>query len=262
MRVVILENAEQVSRRAADIIVQTVNDSPTAVLGLATGGTPLGTYKELVSRFSAGDVSFAEVTTFNLDEYVGLPQSHPQSYHSFMHSHLFQLADFKPENGHLPNGEAADLTEECEQYELLIDDHVGIDLQLLGIGSDGHIGFNEPGSSLASRTRVKALTEQTRKDNARFFDSADEVPQVAITMGVGTIMDAEHILILATGASKASAVKAFIEGPVTAQVPASILQMHPQVTVLLDEGAADWLVRKEYYRQVESIQVKLESGSL
>ncbi len=260
MRVIILKDAAEVSRRAADIFVQTLQQQPSSVLGLATGGTPLGTYQELVKRFQGGEVSFSETTTFNLDEYVGLPRDHSQSYYTFMHEQLFRHADFQLDRCHLPNGEGDDLAAECERYEQLIDDAGGIDLQLLGIGSDGHIAFNEPGSSLASRTRLKALTEQTRRDNARFFESADEVPRLAITMGVGTILEAGQILILATGANKAAATQAFIEGPITAQVPASALQLHPCVTALLDEAAAASLSRLDYYRYVESIQAKLDAG--
>lgn len=258
MRIIILPDAPSVSRRAADIFCHLVQDLPDAVLGLATGGTPLGTYNELVQRNRAGDVSFAEVTTFNLDEYVGIPRSHSQSYHSFMHQNFFSHIDINLSNCHLPDGEAEDLMTECHRYEKMIDDAGGIDLQILGIGSDGHIAFNEPGSSLASRTRVKALTQQTRSDNSRFFNSLDEVPRVAITMGVGTILEADHILLLATGSSKAQAVRDFVEGPVTAMVPASALQLHPQVTVLLDETAASKLERRDYYNHVEAIQRELE----
>lgn len=259
MRVVILEDSLQVSQRAAEIICRTVNQHPSAVLGLATGGTPLGTYRELVDRYTRGEVSFANTTTFNLDEYVGLKRSHLQSYHTFMQTHLFGLADFCVERCHLPSGDCDDLAAECERYEQAIDEAGGIDLQLLGIGTDGHIAFNEPGSSLASRTRIKALAARTRQDNARYFGSVDEVPPMAITMGIGTILDAEHVLLLATGANKAAAVRAFVEGPITAQVPASALQMHPHVTVLLDPPAAEWLVRKDYYQHVEAAQVELES---
>ncbi len=262
MRVVILEDSEEVSSRAAEIICSTVAAHPSTVLGLATGGTPLGTYRELVARFKHGDVSFANVTTFNLDEYVGLHRSHLQSYHTFMQTHLFSLADFCGERCHLPSGDVADLNAECERYEQLIDEAGGVDLQLLGIGTDGHIAFNEPGSSLSSRTRIKALAARTRQDNAKYFGSVDEVPRMAITMGVGTILDADHVLLLATGSSKAAAVRAFIEGPITAQVPASALQMHPHVTVLLDPAAAEWLVRKDYYQHVEAIQRELEVGNV
>ncbi|MEZ6134336.1 MAG: glucosamine-6-phosphate deaminase [Pirellulaceae bacterium] len=257
MRVVLLETPQQVSERAADLFCEQMRNKPTTVLGLATGSTPLGTYQELVRRHRSGEVSFSQATTFNLDEYLGLSAEHPQSYHTFMKEHLFSQADFDSSRCFIPDGQCDDWRVECARYERLIQQQGGIDIQLLGIGTDGHIAFNEPGSSLASRTRIKALTKQTRADNSRFFDSPDDVPRVAITMGIGTILEAEHIVLLATGASKASAVRAFIEGPVTAQVPASALQLHPRVTVLLDRQAADWLVRKDYYAHVESIQVEM-----
>lgn len=259
MRIVILEDAATVSVRAADLICETLDDKPNAVLGLATGGTPLATYHELVTRFEANQISFADVTSFNLDEYVGIASDHPQSYHAFMHQNLFSRTDFSAQHCYLPNGCSDNHEIACDAFEQLIDEAGGIDLQLLGIGTDGHIAFNEPGSSLASRTRLKALTEQTRQDNARFFESLSDVPTLAITMGIGTILDAEKIMLLATGEGKASAVRAFVEGPVTSQVPASALQMHPNVTVLLDEKAASWLVRSDYYRHVESVQRELET---
>ncbi len=260
MRVVILDSEKHVSQRAADIICELMLRRPRTVLGLATGGTPLGTYRELVARSNAGRVDFSQCTTFNLDEYVGLPPGHEQSYCTFMHQHLFDPAGFNTANCFLPDGMSEDFQTACENYEQQISSAGGIDLQLLGIGTDGHIAFNEPGSSLASRTRIKALAEQTRTDNARFFSSLEEVPRLAITMGIGTIMEAGQILLLATGSSKASVVRSFIEGPLTAQVPASILQMHPKVTVVLDEAAAAWLVRKEYYQQVEKVQIEIETG--
>lgn len=259
MRVVILEDTEAVSQRAADIFCQTLRDKPASVLGLATGGTPLATYKELVQRCQAGQVSFSKATSFNLDEYVGLPEDHPQSYRRFMDENLFSKTDFASGATYLPDGSTDDYAAASRQYEAKIASAGGIDLQLLGIGSDGHIAFNEPGSSLASRTRIKALTKQTRSDNARFFDSIDQVPRLSITVGIGTILDAKRIVLLATGASKASAVRAFIEGPLTAQLPASALQMHPDVTAILDEPAAAWLARADYYRQVEQVQRELES---
>lgn len=261
MRVVILDNKEQVSQRAADLLCDVVGRSSAPVLGLATGGTPLGTYQELVARKQAGTVDFAHCTTFNLDEYVGISKEHEQSYRSFMHSNLFEPAGFTVAQCNLPNGEAEDLAEACHAYESAIERAGGIDIQVLGIGTDGHIAFNEPGSSLASRTRVKGLTEQTRRDNARFFDSLDEVPRLAITMGIGTILDAKEIVLLATGDGKAAAVRAFIEGPISAQVPASALQLHPRVTILLDKEAAGWLVRKSYYEHVEALQVELEQNT-
>ena len=259
MRVVILPDAESVSLRAADIVCKIISLFPDATLGLATGSTPMGTYQELIRRYQAGRISFAEVKTFNLDEYVGIPQQHGQSYWTYMHNHLFQHIDIDPQNCHVPCGDCDDLWEECSKYEDLIEQAEGIDLQLLGIGSDGHIGFNEPGSSLASFTRVKALTERTRRDNARFFgDDINQVPRTAITMGVGTILEAHHIVILATGDKKAAAARDFIEGPISSMVPASILQNHPKVTALLDEAAASLLQRADYYKDVELIQAELE----
>lgn len=260
MRIVILENQDAVHQRAADLFCTLLDQRPDATLGLATGGTPLGTYEELVSRFEEGRVSFAECTTFNLDEYLGLPAGHPESYLRFMEHNLFSRANFDSSYCHLPDPHIEDPAEACRLYEQMIDDAGGIDLQLLGIGSDGHIAFNEPGSSLASRTRVKALTQQTREDNARFFDSIDDVPTLAITMGIGTIMEANSILLLAIGSGKAEAVEAFVEGPLTAQVPASALQMHPTVTVLLDPAAASRLKRRSYYEYVENLQLELEQG--
>lgn len=258
MRVVILKNAEEVSRRAAEIVANVVQKKPTAVLGLATGSTPLATYQRLIELNQAGQVSFAQVTTFNLDEYVGLAPDHPQSYHHFMHSQLFEHIDVDPARCHVPDGLAQDYRTYGPKYEQAIVEAGGIDLQLLGIGTDGHIAFNEPGSSLASRTRLKALTEQTRIDNSRFFDGLEQVPKLAISMGVGTILEARQILLLATGQSKADAVRSFIEGPVTSQITASALQLHPDVIVILDHAAAQWLQRRDYYDEVEAVQRELE----
>lgn len=262
MRVVILENPQEVSARAADLICQLIATKPHCVLGLATGGTPLGTYQELVSRHRTGRVSFANVSTFNLDEYVGLPVDHEQSYRRFMQRNLFDLADFELSCCHLPDGNALNMTAACLDYEERIAAAGGIDLQLLGIGSDGHIAFNEPGSSLASRTRVKGLTERTRQDNARFFNSLDEVPKLSMTMGVGTILEARQIVLLATGENKSAVAKAFIEGPISAQVPASALQLHPCVQVLIDRSAASELSRADYYLEMESMQRSLEQAQV
>lgn len=254
MRVVILDTPAEVSERAAEMISGLVAGKPDAVLGLATGGTPLATYQALIRLHHQAAVSFSRVTTFNLDEYVGLEPSHPQSYHYFMQQNLFDHIDVDPARCHVPDGLADDYLAYGQQYETLIAAAGGIDLQLLGIGTDGHIAFNEPGSSLASRTRLKALTEQTRQDNARFFDSLEEVPRLAVSMGVGTILEARQILLLATGENKAGAVRAFIEGPVTAQITASALQLHSSTTVLLDQAAASWLERYAYYVEVEAVQ--------
>ena len=263
MRVVILKTADEVSLRAAEIIANEVRRRPKAVLGLATGSTPLATYKRLIECHRAGQLSFAQVTTFNLDEYVDLAPEHPQSYHHFMYDELFRHIDVAPERCHVPDGmlREQDYDDFGAKYERSIQEAGGIDLQLLGIGTDGHIAFNEPGSSLASRTRLKALTEQTRRDNSRFFDALDDVPKLAVTMGVGTILEARRILLLATGANKADAVRAFIEGAVTSQITASALQLHPNVTVVLDEAAAAWLQRRDYYHEVESVQRELELRS-
>jgi glucosamine-6-phosphate deaminase len=238
-------------------VCQLLNRHADAVLGLATGRTPLGLYQELIRRHYAQEVSFAEVTTFNLDEYVGLARQHPQSYFTYIHQNLFHHIDVADSRCHVPVGDCANLPAECLHYEDLIDQSGGIDLQLLGIGTEGHIGFNEPGSSLASRTRVTALAAQTRRDNARYFSSVDEVPRMAITMGIATILEAEHIVLLATGNSKSTAVREFIEGPVTSMMPASALQMHPNVTVILDQDAASQLRLREYFDQLEQVHIEL-----
>jgi glucosamine-6-phosphate deaminase len=195
-------------------------------------------------------LDFSEVTTFNVDEYVGLAPDHPQSYAHFMREHFFSRVNIARWRTHVPDGVARDIPAHCEAYEIAILEAGGIDLQLLGVGSDGHIGFNEPGSSLGSRTRLKTLTEQTIRDNARFFASLDEVPRHVITMGVGTILDARRCLVLAFGQTKAAAVAAMVEGPVTASVPASALQFHPRCTLMTDEAAAAQLKRADYYRWV------------
>ena len=250
MEIVIQPTAEAASIVAAKIIAQLVRRKPDAVLGLATGSTPLATYRELVRMHREDALDFSRVRTFNLDEYVSLPHEHPQSYHAFMDENLFRHINVPRENIRIPNGLAADVPAECAAYEAAIRAAGGIDLQILGIGTDGHIGFNEPSSSLASRTRIKTLTARTRSDNARFFGSAESVPIHVITMGVGTIMDARQVLMLAFGESKAKAIADAVEGPVMAMNPASILQMHPVAKCLIDEPAAAKLSRLEYYRWV------------
>jgi glucosamine-6-phosphate deaminase len=252
MEIVIQPSAEEASIVAARIVAQLVRRKPDAVLGLATGSTPLRMYAELVRMHREEALDFSRVTTFNLDEYVGLAADHPQSYRAFMGEHLFRHLNVPCERIHIPNGLAADVPAECAAYEAAIRAAGGIDLQVLGIGTDGHIGFNEPSSSLASRTRIKTLTARTRSDNARFFGSAEAVPFHVITMGVGTIMDARQVLLLAFGENKARAVAEAVEGPITAMNPASILQMHPVAKCLTDEAAARDLSRLEYYRWVYS----------
>jgi glucosamine-6-phosphate deaminase len=250
MEIVIQPTPEAASLIAAHIIAGLVRAKPGCVLGLATGSTPLLTYRELVRMHREEGLDFSRVTTFNLDEYVGLPVEHPQSYHAFMQENLFRHINVPVGRIHIPNGLAADIPAECAAYEAAIRAAGGIDLQLLGIGSEGHIGFNEKSSSLASRTRIKTLTEQTRRDNARFFGSPDAVPMHVVTMGVGTIMEARQVLLLAFGENKAQAVADAVEGPVSAMNPASILQMHPVAKALLDEPAAARLAHGDYYRWV------------
>lgn len=241
IRVLIVKSYEDVSFEAALRIAEAVKTKPDIVLGFATGSTPLGCYRELIRMYKSEGLSFSRVSTFNLDEYVGLPPDHPQSYHYYMFQNLFNHIDVKRENIHIPNGVANDLEEECRRYEDAIKQAGGIDLQLLGIGRNGHIGFNEPGSPFNSRTRVVKLSEQTRRDNARFFKSIDEVPTHAITMGIATIMEAKRIILLASGSAKAEAVAKAIKGPKTTMVPASALQDHPDCLFILDKEAASLL---------------------
>ncbi|MHC4946132.1 MAG: glucosamine-6-phosphate deaminase [Planctomycetota bacterium] len=250
MEVIIHKNPESASKTAARLLARLVKEKPDAVLGLATGSTPLMVYQELVRMHCDEGLDFSKVTTFNLDEYVGLPPDHSQSYRRFMEENLFHALNVPEGNIHIPDGMAEDIPSVCRAYEEEINNAGGLDLQLLGIGSDGHIAFNEPSSSLASRTRIKTITEQTRRDNARFFDSEEEVPRHVITMGVGTILEARVLVLMAFGRGKALAVADAVEGPVTAMVPASMLQLHPEVKIIVDEEAASLLSRAEYYRWV------------
>ncbi len=262
MRVIVEQDLEGVSRRAAQFVTNLVRRKPRCVLGLATGSTPLGTYAELIRMHREEQLDFSRVVTFNLDEYVGLAGTHPQSYRFFMQQNLFDHINVDPRDTHVPDGRALDFESYCEQYERMIAEEGGIDLQILGIGGDGHIAFNEPGSSLGSRTRLKTLTAETVRDNARFFGSEREVPLLAITMGVGTILESRQCLLLAAGASKAKAIRDTIEGPITAQVTASALQLHRDVIAILDQEAARLLERRDYYREVEQAQAALQSGQL
>jgi len=252
MEVFIFPDAKAMSIVAAKEVAEVLNAKPDAVLGMATGSTPLGLYQELVRMYQRRELDFSHVTTFNLDEYVGLPVTHPQSYHHFMHEHFFRHANIPPQNIHIPSGTTTNYRSFCEWYEQRIRDCGGIDVQILGIGSDGHIAFNEPGSSLSSRTRLKTLAKSTIDDNARFFKDRAEVPIYAITMGVGTILEARKLLLLASGKNKADAVAAAVEGPVTAMITASALQMHPDCQVLLDEEAASQLKMRDYYDWVQA----------
>lgn len=241
MLVIVKENYDQMSAEAAKQVASLVRKKPDCVIGFATGSTPLGLYKELIRMHKNEGLDFSKVTSFNLDEYVAVPPSHDQSYHYFMWENLFKHININPSNVHIPMGMAEDIEAFCDWYEQKIVEHGGIDLQILGIGGNGHIAFNEPGSSLGSRTRIKTLKEKTIKDNARFFSSIDEVPKYAITMGVGTIMEARRLLLLANGKGKADAIKATVEGSVMAKYPATIVQLHRYATVIVDKDAASKL---------------------
>ena len=246
---VVIVPADTIGALAADAVVALLTGKPTAVLGLATGSSPLSVYAELIRRHQAGEVSFARSRGFLLDEYVGLPAEHPQRYRSVIRRELEEHVDFPPGAIAGPDGLADDLPAVCAAYERAIADAGGVDLQLLGVGSDGHVAFNEPGSSLSSRTRIKTLTARTRADNERFFEPPDEVPHHVLTQGLGTILEARHLVLIAQGAGKAAAVHDLVEGPVSASCPASVLQLHPHATVLLDDDAASQLQLADYYRE-------------
>jgi glucosamine-6-phosphate deaminase len=254
MEVVVLPNYEEMSRAAAQIVADVLNAKPNAVLGMATGSTPLGLYQELVRMHREEGLDFAQVTTFNLDEYVGLRPDHPQSYHYFMQENFFKHVNIAPGNIYIPSGTTSNYRSFCDWYERRIQECGGIDMQILGIGSDGHIAFNEPGSSLSSRTRLKTLAKSTIDDNARFFARKEDVPIYAITMGVGTILEARKLVLLASGQNKAAAVAAMIEGPVTSMITASALQLHPDAKVFLDESAAGQLKMREYYDWIKKMK--------
>ena len=247
MEVIICKTKEEASRLAADMIAGLVKKTPKCVLGLATGSTPVEMYKCLAADVKAKKISFKSVKSWNLDEYWGLPGTHDQSYRYFMDKNLFDHIDIVKKNTHVLNGLAKDWKKEVKAYEAAIKKAGGIDLQVLGIGSDGHIAFNEPGSSLASRTRLVSLTPQTIKDNARFFKKAADVPKYALSMGVGTIMESKTIVLLAFGANKAEAVKGAVEGGISQFCTASALQMHKDAWFFCDEAAASKLKLKKYY---------------
>ena len=244
--VVIVGNAQAAGDLVADAIVALIQRKPDAVLGLATGSTPLPVYQSLAARLHGLDLS--RVSGFALDEYVGLPASHPESYRSVITREVVEPLGLDPDRIRVPDGRSDTIESAGADYEHAILAAGGVDLQILGVGTDGHIGFNEPGSSFASLTRVKTLTEQTRRDNARFFDSPDDVPRHCITQGLGTIRRASHLVLLAFGAGKADAIAASVEGPLSAMVPGSAIQLHPHATVVVDEAAASKLTLGEYYR--------------
>ena len=259
MRLIIENTPQQVAQWAANYIIAQIKNkeqhtSSPFVLGLPTGSTPLETYKELIRRHKTGEVSFKNVITFNMDEYVGLPENHPESYHSFMRRNLFDHIDILPENIHILNGNAEDLEAECDHYEEMIKAAGGIDLFIGGIGPDGHIAFNEPGSSLTSRTRQKTLTTDTIIANSRFFDNdVEKVPHYALTVGVGTVMDAREVMILVNGHHKSRALQAAVEGPVTQWWTISALQMHQHGIIVADEAACEELKvgTYRYFKDIE-----------
>ena len=237
MKIYKAKDYKDMSRKAANIISAQVIMKPNCVLGLATGSTPIGTYDQLVEWYNKGDLDFSEVTTVNLDEYKGLPRTNDQSYYYFMHQHLFDRVNIDPERTNVPNGMEPDAEKECGRYEELIRSLGCVDLQLLGLGHNGHIGFNEPGEAFEKETHCVDLTESTIEANKRFFASADDVPKQAYTMGIKTIMQAKKILIVVNGENKADIVERAFFGPVTPEVPASILQLHNDVTLVGDEAA-------------------------
>ena len=263
MLVVLKSSYEELSREAARMVANAVRHNPTIRLGLATGSTTLGVYCELVRLHRDEGLDFSRVLTFNLDEYLGISPEHPHSFHHFMLKNFFSKINIDPRNIHIPDGTiTGDYDAYCATYEDDIQRVGGIDLQILGIGRNGHIGFNEPASSFASRTRLKVLSKATVDDNRKFFASGEAVPRCAITMGIGTILATRRILMLATGAAKATAVANAIEGPLTASVTASALQLHPDATAILDEDAAAQLKQKDYYRDVMEMTALFTPGRL
>ncbi len=236
-----VKDYDEMSKVAYSFVKEVVKNNENAVLGLATGSTPIGLYKEMIKDYENGEVSYKNMTSINLDEYVGLPVEHPESYRSFMNANLFNHVDIVKANTHVPNGLATDVEKACQEYTAFIKANP-IDVQILGIGGNGHIGFNEPGTSFSSTTHLVELKENTRRDNARFFENdINNVPTHAVTMGLQDIMEAKQIILLASGANKAEAVRDMVYGPISADCPASILQSHPNVIVVVDEAAGYYL---------------------
>jgi len=241
MQVIVSKNYEEMSKRAANLIQAQLTWQPKSVLGLATGSTPIGMYKALVDLYRAGNIDFSQVTTFNLDEYIGLGKSDPQSYYHFMQDNLFDHVNLIKDQSFIPDGLALDYGKECDRYEALIKAHGGIDLQILGIGHNGHIGFNEPNVEFEAKTHVVSLDDATIEANKRFFSSADAVPKQAISMGIKTIMKSKKIILMASGASKADIVSQLVKDEISPNVPASVLHLHDQVVILVDQAAASKL---------------------
>lgn len=240
MRFILAQSYTDASERAYDFIRRALFSKPDIILGLATGSTPLGIYKLMIDDYARGNISYKKIKTVNLDEYVGLTPSHPQSYSYFMHKNLFNHIDISPENIRLPDGTSSDLDAECKAYSQYVAANIP-DIQILGIGSNGHIAFNEPGTSFTSSTHIVDLKDSTIQDNSRFFDEKEEVPRKAITMGIKDIMSAKMIIMVATGSSKAEAIYNAIRGPITEECPASILQTHPNTVILADQTASYWV---------------------
>jgi len=236
MNIIVVKDYEEMSEKCAEIFIKQLQEKPVSILGLATGGSPVGTYKRLVEAYNKGIIDFKLVKTYNLDEYCGISILHPQSYYYFMHDNLFNHVDIVEDNVHLPSASGENIVEQCEAYNDALN-QVEIDIQLLGIGSNGHIAFNEPGTPFELETHVVELTDKTRQDNKRFFNSIDEVPTHAVTMGIKNIMKAKKIVMLISGVNKANTVKQLLTGNITPDFPASILQKHPDVTVIIDEDA-------------------------
>lgn len=241
MKLIVAKNYEEMSKLAAEFMAEEVKKKPEIILGLATGGTPVGMYKELIRMCDNKEVDFSKATTVNLDEYIGLSGEHNQSYRYFMNSNLFNHINIDKAKTFVPNGQAPDIEAECKSYDARIRELGGIDLQLLGLGSNGHVAFNEPDTFLTVGSHETKLTKSTIEANARFFDSMDEVPKTAITMGLGGIMQAKKILVIANGEGKADVVEKLMNGKITTEVPASMLQMHRDVTIIVDEAAASKL---------------------
>ncbi|WP_035293402.1 glucosamine-6-phosphate deaminase [Clostridium sp. KNHs214] len=246
MRIIIVENYEEMSKKAAIMMASHVILKPNSILGLATGSTPIGMYNELINMYKNGEVDFSSVKTFNLDEYYGLEKKNEQSYHYYMNKNLFNHINVGEENINIPNGMTENIERECFEYDKRIEEAGGIDIQVLGIGGNGHIGFNEPNDTFEAETHLVKLDEKTIKDNSRFFNSMDEVPTTAVSMGIKTIMMSKKVILLANGKGKAAAIRKTIEGKITPEVPASILQLHKDVTFIIDKEAASELSGMEY----------------
>ena len=258
MEIIIQPSNHQIATVTANIISEAIQKKPNLILGLATGSTPIELYNILVKMHTENGLDFSKVTTFNLDEYIGIPSDHPQSYHTYMSQHFFNHVNIPVENRYLPQNTTDNLASSCEKYEKRIVDTGGIDIQILGIGTDGHIAFNEKGSSLASRTRPVTLSNSTIIANAVHFEgNPNAVPAMAITMGIGTILEAKQCILIASGTAKSTAIANAIEGPITAMVPASALQMHPNTTVIVDEDAASELKEINYYKRSYENKMKL-----